>query len=214
MRDRDAPLTADELDGLAWDKMDGMLPSVVQDAGTGQTLMLGYMNRDALRHTLVSGDVTFWSRSKGRLWTKGETSGHRLALRSVHPDCDGDALLVRAVPHGPTCHLGTPSCFGEGGAEGPAWLGELARIVAERASADPEASYTARLLAKGPTRIAQKIGEEGVEVALAGALGDREGCISETADLIYHLTVLMQARGFGWHDVVTELQRRHSPAPA
>ena len=209
MRDRNAPLTAADAAALAWDKMDGLLPAVVQDADTGQVLMLGYMNRDALVASLESGSVTFFSRSKGRLWTKGETSGNRLALRSIHPDCDGDALLVRAVPQGPTCHLGSPGCFTEYGPTGVGWLGQLGRIVGERAAADPESSYTARLLAKGPVRIAQKIGEEGVDVALAGAVGDREGCVSETADLLYHISVLMQARRFGWEDVAAELEKRH-----
>jgi phosphoribosyl-ATP pyrophosphohydrolase/phosphoribosyl-AMP cyclohydrolase len=209
MRDRNAPLTPANLEGLAWDKMDGLLPAVVQDADTGQVLMLGYMNREALAATLERGSVTFFSRSKGRLWTKGETSGNRLSVQVVYPDCDGDALLVRAAPTGPTCHLGTTSCFTEGGPEGVGWLGQLGRIIAERAAADGETSYTARLLAKGPIRIAQKIGEEGVEVALAGAVGDRNECISETADLLYHLSVLMQARGFGWDDVAAELEKRH-----
>jgi phosphoribosyl-ATP pyrophosphohydrolase/phosphoribosyl-AMP cyclohydrolase len=214
MRDRNAPLTAADLDALAWDKMEGLLPTVVQDADTGQVLMLGYMNRDALAATLDSGFATFFSRSKGRLWTKGETSGNRLRVQAIHPDCDEDALLVRAVPTGPTCHLGTTSCFTEAGPSGAGWLGQLSRVVAERAAADPERSYTARLLTEGPVRIAQKIGEEGVEVALAGALGDREGCVSETADLLYHLTVLMQSRGFGWEDVAAELKKRHSDMPA
>jgi phosphoribosyl-ATP pyrophosphohydrolase/phosphoribosyl-AMP cyclohydrolase len=170
------------------------------------------MNADALRATLDTRLVTFWSRSKGRLWTKGETSGDGLELRSVHADCDDDALLVCARPQGPTCHLGTQSCFTEGGPDGAGWLGLLARTVAQRAAADPEESYTARLLAKGPVRIAQKVGEEGVEVALAAATGDRQGCISETADLLYHLTVLMQSQGFGWEDVTAELQKRHLPS--
>ena len=212
MRDRDAPLTADEVGALAWSKMDGLLPAIVQDADSGQVLMLGYMNVDALAATLDTRLVTFWSRSKGRLWTKGETSGDRLALRSVHADCDDDALLVRAVPHGPTCHLGTQSCFTAGQADGAGWLGRLARIVGERSAADPEESYTARLLAKGPVRVAQKVGEEGVEVALAAATRDRAGCISEAADLMYHLTVLMQSQGFGWDEVVAELKQRHEGA--
>ncbi len=213
MRDRDAPLTAAGIGALAWDKMDGLLPATVQEADSGQVLMLGYMTRDALAATLDSGFVTFWSRSRSRLWTKGETSGHRLELCSIHADCDADALLVRARPHGPTCHLGTPSCFAQSGTAGPGWLARLARIVAERAAADPETSYTARLLASGPVRVAQKVGEEGLEVALAAATGDRAGCISEAADLVYHLTVLMQSQDFGWAEVTAELQRRHIPSP-
>lgn len=209
MRDRSAPLTSAELDELAWEKMDGLLPAIVQDEATGQILMLGYMNREALAATLASDFATFFSRSKNRLWQKGETSGNRLAVSAVHSDCDSDALLVLATPEGPTCHLGTESCFTEGGPLGAGWLGKLARIVGERAGADPGESYTARLLGEGPTRIAQKVGEEGVELALAGASGTREACIDEAADLAYHVTVLMQARGFGWADVAATLRRRH-----
>lgn len=210
MRDRNAPLSAAELDSLAWEKMDGLLPAVVQDARTLQILMVGYMNREALAATLESGFVTFHSRSKGRLWMKGETSGNRLAVRTVQADCDDDALLIHASPEGPTCHLGTTSCFSEAGPSGVGWLGKLAQIVEQRASANASESYTAKLLAEGPVRIAQKIGEEGVEVALAGATGDKAGCVSETADLLYHLTVLMQARGFTWEEVGVELARRHA----
>jgi phosphoribosyl-ATP pyrophosphohydrolase/phosphoribosyl-AMP cyclohydrolase len=209
MRDRNAPLTEADLDTLDWDKSDGLLPAIVQDAATGQVLMLGYMSREALAATLADRRVTFFSRSRGRLWQKGETSGNVLALVSVHADCDLDALLVRAAPTGPACHLGTPGCFSAEGPDGIGWLGELARIVRSRRDADPKASYSARLLAEGPSRIAQKIGEEGVELALAGAGGDREACVNESADLIYHLTVLMEARGFGWDDVAARLRERH-----
>lgn len=209
MRDRNAPLTAADVPGLAWDKMDGLLPAAIQDAATGQLLMLGYMDRDALKATLESGFATFFSRSKGRLWQKGETSGNRLAVRAVFTDCDDDALLVKAVPEGPTCHLGTTSCFSEEGADGVGFLVTLARIVRERAEAGDETSYTARLLAEGPAKIAQKVGEEGVEVALAAVTRDAEGCIEETADLLYHLTVLMEARGYSWDDVAAKLRARH-----
>ncbi len=209
MRDRNAPLTAADLDALAWAKLDGLLPAIVQDADTGQVLMLGYMDRPALEATLASGFATFFSRSKGRLWQKGETSGNRLAVKAVLADCDEDALLVRAVPEGPTCHLGTTSCFGADGPSGAGFLGKLARIVHERAQAGPAESYTARLLAEGPQRIAQKVGEEGVELALAGAGRDAAGCAEEAADLLYHLTVLMEARGFGWDEVAKVLEERH-----
>jgi len=208
MRDRNAPLTEADIDTLAWDKMDGLLPAVVQDDATGQVLMLGYMNRAALAASLASGFVTFFSRSKNRLWQKGETSGNRLALAAILPDCDGDALLVKATPAGPICHLGTPSCFGADGADGVGFLARLARIVHDRASADPSESYTARLLAEGPARIAQKIGEEGVELALAAVSRDRDSCIEEAADLVYHLIVLMEAKGFGWTDVTAKLAER------
>ena len=202
-------MTEDEYESLAWEKMNGLLPAIVQDAATGQVLMLGYMNRTALAATISTGNVTFWSRTKQRLWQKGESSGNVLRLVSATPDCDGDALLIRADPAGPTCHRGTTSCFGEGEAEGAGFLAALARIVAIRAAADPKDSYTARLLAEGPQRIAQKLGEEGVELALAAVARDKEGCVEETADLLYHLTVLMQARGFGWDEVARVLQARH-----
>ena len=211
MRDRNAPLDQEGVEGLAWEKMGGLLPAAVQDAETGRLLMLGYMSRDALLATLSSGLATFHSRSKARLWTKGETSGNRLKVLAVHEDCDGDALLVLAVPQGPTCHLGTESCFG-GKIEGPAWLGKLKRIVAERAASGDEESYTRKLIAEGPARIAQKIGEEGVEVALAAVTRDKQACAEESADLLYHLTVLMEVRGFDWSDVITVLRRRHGEA--
>jgi phosphoribosyl-ATP pyrophosphohydrolase/phosphoribosyl-AMP cyclohydrolase len=209
MRNRNAPLTSADLDQLAWDKMDGLLPTVVQDRATGRLLMLGYMNREALAATLKSGFVTFYSRSKQRLWQKGETSGNRLRFTAVHEDCDADALLVLADPEGPTCHLGTTSCFG-GEPDGPGWLAELSRIVADRAASGDPASYTCKLIERGIERIAQKIGEEGVEVALAATGRDGKACAEEIADLLYHLSVLMKVRGFGWEDVVAVLKSRHS----
>lgn len=209
MRDRNAPLAPRDLDGLAWDKMDGTLPAVVQDAATGQLLMLAYMDRAALASTLVTGFATFHSRSKGRMWQKGETSGNRLTVSGVWEDCDADALLVTATPAGPTCHLGTTSCFPDAAAPGSVFLGTLARIVHDRATTADDASYTARLLGQGLPAIAQKIGEEGVEVALAAVTRDRAGCIEETADLVYHLAVLMEARGYGWDDVAATLRARH-----
>lgn len=209
MRDRNAALTRQGLDALAWEKMGGMLPAVVQDADTRQVLMLGYMNREALEATLACGFATFWSRSKDRLWRKGESSGDTLAVRGVWADCDEDALLVRAVPAGATCHLGTASCFEERGAEGVGFLARLARIVGERAKGGAEAGYTARLIAEGLPKIAQKVGEEGVEVALAAVTRDVAGCVEETADLVYHLAVLMEARGYGWADVAGVLEARH-----
>lgn len=209
MRDRNAPLSAADVGALAWDKMDGLLPAIVQDAGTGQVLMLGYMNADALEATLSSGFATFYSRSKGRLWQKGETSGNRLAVRGVFADCDEDALLVKALPEGPTCHLGTTSCFSEEDADGVGFLARLARIVRQRAESGDETSYTARLLGGDLARLAQKIGEEGVELALAAVTRDAAGCVEEAADLLYHLTVLMEAKGFSWDDVAGKLRERH-----
>lgn len=208
MRDRNAPLSAADADTLAWDKMDGLLPAIVADAASGRTLMLGYMDRAALAATFASGFVTFYSRSKRRLWRKGETSGDTLALRAIHADCDADALLIRAVPAGPTCHLGSPSCFGGAQAASLGFLGTLAARVDARAAAGDQSSYTVRLLAEGPVRIAQKVGEEGVEVALAAVTGDAAACVGEVADLVYHLTVLMKARGVDWADVAALLDDR------
>ena len=209
MRDRNAPLSPADGEGLDWNKMDGLLPAIVQHGRTGAVLMLGYMSAQALEATFGSGFVTFYSRSKGRLWQKGETSGNRLKLVSVHADCDSDALLVRAEPEGPTCHLGTESCFGDEAAPAIGWLEALSAIVRDRAGATPEKSYTARLIAEGPAKIAQKVGEEGVEVALAAVTRDVNGCVEETADLVYHLSVLMQARDYDWGDVVRVLRERH-----
>jgi len=211
MRDRNAPLNSAGIDALAWDKMDGLLPAAVQDRCSGRLLMLGYMNKDALAATLESGFVTFYSRSKQRLWQKGETSGNRLRLSAVHEDCDADSLLVLADPEGPTCHLGTSSCFG-GEPDTPGWLAELSTIVSRRAQSDDASSYTRKLLDAGVARIAQKIGEEGVEVSLAAVSRDAAGCAEETADLLYHLAVLMEAKGFGWHDVIVVLKDRHARA--
>ena len=211
MRDRNAPLNSAGIDALAWDKMDGLLPAAVQDRCSGRLLMLGYMNKDALAATLESGFVTFYSRSKQRLWQKGETSGNRLRLSAVHEDCDADSLLVLADPEGPICHLGTSSCFG-GEPDTPGWLAELSTIVSRRAQSDDASSYTRKLLEAGVARIAQKIGEEGVEVSLAAVSRDAAGCAEETADLLYHLAVLMEAKGFGWHDVIVVLKDRHARA--
>lgn len=194
---------------LDWEKSEGMIPAIVQHVYTGEILMQGYMTREALEKTIETGHVTFFSRSKGRLWTKGETSGHVLQLRAITTDCDNDSLLVAADPIGPTCHRGCPSCFDEHPALPLAFLAELEQILAGRKNADPESSYTARLYAKGTKRIAQKVGEEGVEVALAAMAKDREELINESADLLYHLTVLLQNEGLQLADVVNCLKERH-----
>ena len=203
-----------DVDSLAWDRMDGMIPAIIQDAASGEVRMLGYMNRAALDATIATGLVTFFSRSRGSLWQKGETSGNTLALVSIAMDCDGDALLVTATPNGPTCHNGTSSCFGDNQATGTGFIAELERILAARAKADPATSYTARLLGEGIKRIAQKVGEEGVETALAGVAGDDAEVSSEAADLTYHLTLLLQARGLSWAPVVDELRHRHAASKA
>jgi phosphoribosyl-ATP pyrophosphohydrolase/phosphoribosyl-AMP cyclohydrolase len=192
-------------DRLDWAKGGGLLPAIVQDR-SGMVLMLGYMCRDALESTLASGLVTFFSRSKGRLWVKGERSGNRLRLIDVTTDCDRDTLLVRADPEGPTCHTGTASCFATAG---PFFPSGMEAIVRSRASADPATSYTARLAREGVKRMAQKVGEEGVEVALAAVQGDRDELVAEVADLVFHLTLLLQTSNLSWNDISVELERRH-----
>lgn len=195
---------------IDWEKMDGVVPAVVQHAETLQVLMLGYMTREALEQTEATGRVTFYSRSKKRLWQKGETSGNHLRLVSTDVDCDGDALLVRARPAGPTCHRGTTSCFGDANAPGLGFLGRLGGIVRERAASGGSQSYTRTLLESGVRRVAQKLGEEGVEVALAGAGGTGDELLEEAADLVFHLLVLLCAREAELGDVVEVLRRRHA----
>lgn len=199
-----------ELTRLDWAKGNGLLPVVVQHWLSGEVLMLGYMNAAALAETQRSGHVTFYSRSKQRLWTKGESSGHVLVLKSIRVDCDADTLLVQAEPHGPTCHLGTSSCFGETVQPRLGFLAELDALVAQRDAERPDGSYTTSLFEGGIRRMAQKVGEEGVETALAAvAQGDAE-LLGEAADLIFHLTVVLRARGLSLKDVSSLLARRHS----
>ena len=202
-------MTDDEINALAWDKQGGLLPAVVQDARTRRVLMLGYMDRAALDATLASGQVTFFSRSKQRLWTKGETSGDVLELVSLEADCDADTLLVQATPRGPTCHLGRTSCFP--GAPGD-FLAELDALVERRERERPPGSYTSALFDGGVRRIAQKVGEEGVEAALAAVAQDEAALLGEAADLVFHLTVLLRSRGLGLADAVAVLRQRHAPA--
>lgn len=197
----------EEREVLAWAKQDGLLPAVVQDAATRRVLMLGYMNREALDATLETGRVTFFSRSKQRLWMKGETSGDVLELVSLEADCDLDTLLVQAIPHGPTCHLKRESCFAAAPGD---FIAELDALVAERERKRPADSYTTRLFEGGVRRIAQKVGEEGVEAALAAVAQDDDDLLGEAADLVYHLLVLLRARGLGLDDVTRTLRRRHS----
>jgi phosphoribosyl-ATP pyrophosphohydrolase/phosphoribosyl-AMP cyclohydrolase len=187
-----------------------LLPAIVQHWLSGEVLMLGYMNAEALARTQDIGQVTFYSRSKQRLWTKGESSGHVLALKSISIDCDADTLLVHAEPHGPTCHLGTSSCFGEGVRPSTGFLGELDGLVAQRHAERPLGSYTTKLFDGGIRRMAQKVGEEGVETALAAVAQDDHELLGEAADLIFHLTVVLRARGLSLSDVVALLARRHA----
>ena len=204
----------DPWQALDWGKGDGLLPAIVQDSDSGAVLMLGYMNRAALAATQASGHVTFWSRSKGRLWTKGETSGHFLELEAIAADCDGDTLLITAQPRGPACHRGTPTCWGESPpqsrAQRLAFLGFLEQLIAQRIATRPAGSYTTELLEQGTRRIAQKVGEEGLELALAGVAQSDPEIIGEAADLLYHTLLLLQAKGLSLSQVITELERRHA----
>jgi phosphoribosyl-ATP pyrophosphohydrolase/phosphoribosyl-AMP cyclohydrolase len=205
------------LDLLDFNKGGGLLPAVVQHAGSGAVLMLGYMNRDAVLATLAHRRVVFFSRSRGRLWEKGETSGHSLELEEIRRDCDQDALLVRAWPKGPVCHLGEGSCFGDAAdTEGDslAFLNTLEGVIEDRYLKRPAGSYTTQLLSGNWARIAQKVGEEGLEVALAGAGGTDHEVIDEMADLVYHLLVMLRVRGLKLERVVRELEARHTQVPA
>ena len=206
-------MTLDDVGRLDWSKGDGLPPAVVQHARTGRVLMLGYMNETALRETLSGGRVVFYSRSRQSLWTKGETSGHFLDVVDVSTDCDSDALLVLADPLGPTCHKGTESCFADAlpsDAQRLDFLALLERIIAQRIADQPEGSYTAKLFADGPGRIAQKVGEEGVETALAAVTRDDDGLVSECADLLFHLLLLLKSRDLSLELVVDELRARHA----
>jgi len=206
------PITSDNVSSLDFGKADTLLPAVVQHADSGAVLMVGYMNAEALHETFKRQRVVFFSRSKQRLWMKGETSGHVLDLVEVRTDCDRDALLVTARPHGPVCHVGTATCFGDEAAAGGAlaFLSKLEGVIEQRIAENPEGSYTARLFAKGPNRIAQKVGEEGLEVALAAVVESDDKVISESADLLYHLLVLLKSRGVTLARVVAELESRHA----
>lgn len=200
----------DDLQQIDFDKGGGLVPAIVQHFATGEVLMLGYMNADALAATLASGFVMFWSRGKQRLWKKGETSGHVLSVKSIRADCDRDALLIEAEPQGPTCHLGTSSCFGEDAKPPIAFLAELDALVERRDAERPPGSYTTGLFEAGIRRIAQKVGEEGVETALAAVAQGDAALVGEAADLVYHLTVLLRARGLSLVDVAAALAQRHA----
>ncbi|MDD3183118.1 MAG: bifunctional phosphoribosyl-AMP cyclohydrolase/phosphoribosyl-ATP diphosphatase HisIE [Alphaproteobacteria bacterium] len=199
--------TSVDISAVDWAKSGGLVPVIVQDAASFRVLMLGYMNSEALSATLTSGFVTFFSRSKNRLWQKGETSGNVLRLREIRLDCDNDALLALVDPTGPTCHTGSTSCFGEMDAPALAILSDLENTIRQRQANPTENSYTAALFAKGLPRIAQKVGEEGVEVALAGALS-ADNLAEESADLLYHLLVLLVANGKGLSDALNVLKSR------
>ncbi len=203
--DADALLT-----GLDWDKQDNLIPAVVQNHLTGKVLMLGYMNQAALEKTLDTNLVTFFSRSKSRLWTKGEESGNTLELVAIDKDCDSDSLLVQVIPNGPTCHLERESCWPNGNAH--PFLDNLTNLIASRKGNDPKSSYTAYLFDRGTKRIAQKVGEEGLETALAAATNDKPELIDEASDLMYHLLVLLEDQELKMSDITNNLLQRHIEA--
>lgn len=199
----------DVIDKIDFAKGDGLVPAIVQDAQTLQVLMLGYMTAESARKTIETKKVTFYSRSRQELWTKGETSGNVLNLVSLEVDCDQDTVLIKAIPQGPTCHEGTASCFGEKGASGIGFLAHLDNVVKGRVGASSEESYTASLLAGPLRRAAQKVGEEGVETALAAVAEDDAALLGESADLLYHLIVLLRAKGLSLNNAVSVLEKRH-----
>lgn len=201
-------LTGEQISQLDWEKVDNLMPAIIQHAVSGEVLMLGYMNQEALSVTQSSGKVTFNSRTKERLWTKGETSENYLNVVSITPDCDNDTLLVLVNPLGPTCHKGNNSCFHPAETDW-AFLYQLEELLASRKTADPESSHTAKLYASGTKRIAQKVGEEGVETALAATVNDRFELKNEASDLIYHLLVLLQDQDLNLSAVIENLRQRH-----
>ncbi|CNH74816.1 bifunctional phosphoribosyl-AMP cyclohydrolase /phosphoribosyl-ATP pyrophosphatase [Yersinia thracica] len=201
-------LSEQQINQLDWDKVDNLMPAIVQHAVSGEVLMMGYMDKEALAVTEETGKVTFFSRTKQRLWTKGESSGHFLNVVNIYPDCDNDTLLILVNPIGPTCHLGNNSCFAPAASDW-GFLYQLEQLLASRKSADPASSYTAKLYASGTKRIAQKVGEEGVETALAATVNDREELTNEASDLMYHLLVLLQDQDLDLSKVIGRLRERH-----
>lgn len=199
---------------LDWKKVGGLMPAIVQDALTGKVLMLGYMTEESLRITREKKLVTFWSRTRQVLWTKGETSGHFLRLREIIPDCDGDTLLVKAVPTGPVCHTGRDTCFGEENdpkqKDPLAFLGYLDDVVKDRKDHPVPGSYTDHLFSRGVNQCAKKVGEEAVETVIASKDGDEDAFLSEAADLVYHLMVLLRIKGHSFADVARVLAKRHA----
>ena len=194
---------------LDFEKMGGSIPAIVQDNNTNKVLMLGFMNEEALEQTLSSGKVTFFSRTKNRLWMKGETSGNTLSVVSITPDCDNDTLLIKAIPAGPVCHLGTDTCFGEKNEEDIMFLKYLQNFIERRRHEMPEGSYTTTLFQKGINRMAQKVGEEAVETVIEATNGTEDRLIYEASDLIYHLIVLLTSKGLRIDDLARELKKRH-----
>lgn len=197
---------------IDFEKMGGLVPAIIQDAKTKNVLMLGFMNQEAYKKTLETGKVTFWSRSRNQLWTKGETSGNFLELVSIQNDCDNDTLLVKANPMGPTCHKGTDTCWGEQNTENPLlFLTELQDFIEKRHEEMPEGSYTTRLFKEGINKMAQKMGEEALEAVIEATNGSNERLIYEVSDMFYHLIVLLTSKGLRIEDIAKELQKRHDP---
>jgi len=203
-------VTKDNIAELAWQKMDNLIPAIIQHAATGAVLMQGYMNQDSLSATLETGKATFYSRSKQGLWVKGETSGNFLEVKQVLTDCDSDSLLIACQPIGPTCHLGTESCFPEQKLSQQNFLSQLENVIESRKGDKPEESYTAHLFSRGTTKIAQKVGEEGVEVALAAVAETKDDLLGECADLFYHTLVLLADKEIELSEVMAVLQQRHN----
>ncbi len=202
-------VTTENIQQLAWEKMHHLIPAIIQHHTTGAVLMQGYMNLESLTQTLKTQKATFFSRSKQALWVKGETSGHFLLVKQIITDCDKDSLLITCEPIGPTCHLGTESCFVEQNLSQQNFLSQLEQVIASRKNESPENSYTAQLFARGTTKIAQKVGEEGVEVALAAVAETKEDLLGECADLFYHTLVLLQDKNIQLSEVMAVLQQRH-----
>jgi phosphoribosyl-ATP pyrophosphohydrolase/phosphoribosyl-AMP cyclohydrolase len=200
----------ENLQDLAWQKMDNLIPAIIQHAATGAVLMQGFMNQESLTATLNTGKATFFSRSKQGLWVKGETSGNFLNVEQVLTDCDQDSLLIACTPIGPTCHLGTESCFPEQKLTTQNFLSQLERVIDSKKGDDPKESYTAHLFSRGTTKMAQKVGEEGVEVALAAVAETKEDLLGECADLFYHTLVLLADQKIDLSEVMTVLQERHN----
>lgn len=194
---------------LDFDKMGGLIPAVIQDNMTNKVLMLGFMNEEAYQKTLETNKVVFYSRTKKRLWMKGETSGNTLQVVSITPDCDNDTLLIRAIPAGPVCHTGSGTCFGEKNEEDIMFLKYLQNFIERRRMEMPEGSYTTSLFQKGINRMAQKVGEEAVETVIEATNGTEDRLVYEGADLLYHLIVLLTSKGLRIEDLAKELKKRH-----
>jgi phosphoribosyl-ATP pyrophosphohydrolase/phosphoribosyl-AMP cyclohydrolase len=197
---------------IDFDKCGGLVPAIIQDAKTRNVLMLGFMNQEAYDETVATKHVTFWSRTRNCLWTKGETSGHFLNLVSIQNDCDNDTLLVKVNPVGPTCHTGTDTCWGEENNSNPIeFLSELQDFIELRHEQMPEGSYTTKLFSDGVNKMAQKVGEEALETVIEATNGTKEHLVYEASDLLYHLVVLLTSKGLRIEDVAEELHRRHDP---